>query len=297
MITRNVIMDSQLLNSIQLCAYRTDLNFNKNLRPNFKAEALELGDLLHVIFKVFYTLRLKRPDLSYERCIDLSIRIGREHAATNLSQDVEDCEEVVYHAVEYFKFYQGEFWRPLYVEKPFATIIYESEEENLKIIYEGIVDLGVDTLSGEAVVDHKSSRRNQDTTYIGLSNQFKGYAYSLGVNTVIVNKVGFQKTLKPQDRFKRIPISYDQSILDEWAANTIWWAQHLVYCIETDTWAQNLTSCDKYSGCIYNKLCANEPGPSREWLMSTEYIVGKKWNPQDRDKEFDEKLEALLKEA
>lgn len=294
MITRNVVIDSQLLNSIQSCAFKTDLHFNKNLRPTFKAGYFETGDLLHVIFKVFYTLRMKRPDLSYGRCIDLAIRVGREHAATNLATDVEDCEEVVFHCSEYFKHYEGEFWRPLYVEKPFATTIYESEEDNLRVIYEGIVDLGVDSMAGEAVVDHKSASRNADSTYIGLSNQFRGYAYCLKVNNVIVNKVGFQKTLKPKDRFVRIPISYDQTVLDEWASNTIWWAQQLVFHIEQDTWPQNFTSCDKYAGCIYRKLCHNEPGPSREWLMSTEYVVGEKWNPQNRDEAFDKKLDELL---
>lgn len=295
-ITRTVALDSQLLNSIQLCGYRTDLYFNENLRPNFKAEALESGDLLHVIFKVFYTLQLKRPDIPYTRAIDLAVRIGREHATT-LNQDLEDSEEVIFHCIEYFKHYEGEFWTPLYVEKPFATIIYESEDDNLRVIYEGIIDLGVDTKAGEAIVDHKSSRRNTDSTYLGLSNQFKGYAYVLDTPNVIINKVGFQKSLKPADRFKRIPISYDKETLSEWRDQTIWWAQQLAFYIENQTWPMNHTSCDKYSGCIFNKICINEPGASREWIKKVEYVVGKKWSPQDRDKEFDERLALLLKEA
>jgi len=297
MIDRNVVLDSQLLNSLQTCGYKTDLYHNKNLRPNFKAEALESGDLLHLIFKVFYTLRIKRPDLDYYRCVDIAVRLGREHAVLNLQQDVEDSEEVIFHATEYFKFFDGELWTPLHVEKPFARIIYESDDENLRVIYEGIVDLVVQSSHGEAIVDHKSSRRNQDSTYIGLSNQFKGYAYCLDVSDVVINKVGFQKTLKPADRFRRVPISYDASVLEEWRSNTIWWAQQLVFYIETETWPQNFTSCDKYSGCIFNKLCINEPGDSREWLMQNEYIVGKKWSPQDRDTEFDEKLNEIIKAA
>lgn len=296
-ITRTIVMDSQLLNSIQLCGYRTDLYFNKNLRPNYKAEALENGDLLHLVFKIFYTLRLSRPDLPYGRCVDLAVRLGREHAVLKLAQDVENSEETIFHCVEYFKHYEGEFWRPLYVEKPFAKIIYESEEDNLRVIYEGIIDLGVDTMAGEAIVDHKSSRRNSDSTYLGLSNQFKGYSYTLECPNIIINKVGFQKTVKPADRFIRIPISYDDSTLQEWANQTIWWAQQLAFYIETNTWPMNFTSCDKYSGCIFNKLCINEPGASREWLMNTEYIIGQKWNPQERDKELDEKITELLKVA
>lgn len=296
-ITRNVVLDSQLLNSVQLCGYRTDLYFNKHIRPNYKADALENGDLLHLIFKVFYTLQLHRPDVPYERAVDIAVRMGREHAVINLDRDVEDSEETVFQATEYFKFYEGEFWTPLYVEKPFAKIIHESEEDNLRVIYEGIIDLGVSTKVGEAIVDHKSGKRNQDSTYIGLSNQFKGYAYALDTPDVIINKVGFQKTLKPQDRFKRIPISYDDATLEEWRKNTVWWAEQLVFFIETETWPMNHTSCDKYSGCVFNKICNQEPGDSRDWIIQTEYEIGKKWNPQERDKEFDEKLNEMIKVA
>ncbi len=264
-----------------------------------KAEALESGDLMHLILKVFYTLRIHRPDLPYSRCIDLAVRLGREHAAINLHQELDTSEEVVFHTVEYLKHYEGEKWTPLYVEKPFTTVLYENEEDNLRVVYEGIVDLIVDTntSSGEAVVDHKSSRRNQDSTYIGLSNQFKGYSFCLEIDTMIINKIGFQKTLNPSQRFTRIPISYDKSTLEEWKNETIWWAQQLAFYLETNTWPMNHTSCDKYSGCVFNKGCIHEPGESREWIWQTEYEVGKAWSPQERDKAFDEKMQELLKVA
>jgi len=294
MITRNIVMDSQLINSLQLCGYRTDLYFNKNFRPNFKAEALEKGDLLHLIFKVFYTLQTKRPDIPYFTAVDLAVKWGREHAVMNLNIDIDTSEETIYQCTEYFKHFQGEYWTPRHIERPFAKILYESEEENLRIIYEGIIDLMVDTKVGEAVVDHKSASRNSDSTYVGLSNQFKGYAYCMETTNVIINKVGFQKSLKPAERFKRIPISYEQATLDEWARETIWWGQQLLFYIESNTWPMNHTSCDKYSGCIFNKACIHEPGDSRNWILQTEYIIGEKWSPQSRDEEFDKKLAELI---
>jgi PD-(D/E)XK nuclease superfamily len=297
MINRNIVMDSQLLNSLQLCGYRTDLYFNKNYRPNFKAEALEKGDLLHLIFKVFYTLQIKRPDIDYLTAVELAVKWGREHAIMNLALDVDTAEETVFQCVEYFKHFQGEYWTPTHVERPFAKIIYENENENLRIIYEGIIDLMVNTKVGEAIVDHKSASRNADSTYLGLSNQFKGYAYCMETTDVIINKVGFQKTLKPAERFKRIPISYEQATLDEWCQETIWWGQQLLFYIENNTWPMNHTSCDKYSGCIFNKACIHEPGESRNWMLQTEYIIGKKWSPQERDEEFDKKLNGLISGA
>ena len=296
-INRNIVLDSQLLNSLQLCGYRTDLYFNKNYRPNFKAEALEKGDLIHLIFKVFYILQVRRPDIPYFTAVEMAIKLGREHAVLNLGLDLDTSEESIYQATEYFKHYEGEYWTPKYVEKPFAKIIYESEEDNLRIIYEGIVDLVVNTKVGEAIVDHKSASRNSDSTYLGLSNQFKGYAYSLETLNVVINKVGFQKTLKPAERFKRIPITYEQATLDEWARETIWWGQQLLFYIESNTWPMNHTSCDKYSGCIFNKACIHEPGDSRDWILQQEYIIGKKWSPQDRDAELDAKIDELIKAA
>lgn len=288
-------MDSQTLNSVQNCAYKYQLGFMRRLQAEEKAEALESGDLLHTIFKAFYTLRIKRPDLSYERTIELSIVIGNEHALT-LNQSDESNDEVIFNCIEYFKFTKGEFWIPKHVEQPFAKVLYESEEEDLRIVYQGIVDLIVDAKEGECGVDHKSSRRNTNPYGLALSNQFQGYCWALGLDDFVVNKVGFQKTLAPKDRFTRHHIAYSKDMLDSWVKNTIFWGQQLAFYLENDTFPQNFTSCDKYSGCIFQNACMTD-GYSREFVLQNDYKVGKEWNPQIRDVEFDARLERLVKEA
>jgi hypothetical protein len=293
---RNLVMDSQVLNGIQKCAYFYNLSFNEHWTPGYKAEALESGDLLHTIMKVHYLLKIHRPDLNYARNCEISIAFGRQHAIS-LNQELETSEEVIHHTSEYLKFREGDFWIPKQVERPFAKVLYESEEDDLRIVYEGVVDLVADTQAGETVVDHKSSRRNTDPTSLPLSNQFKGYAWALGINNVVINKIGFQKTLPPKDKFVRHPISYSQEILDEWVANSVFWGKMLAFYLETETFPQNFTSCDKYSGCIFCKACLTEKGDAREWILDQEFHKGEAWNPHTRDKEQDEKIKHLLETA
>jgi hypothetical protein len=292
---RNIVLDSQILSSLQKCPYYVNLSFIRRLSGDCKAAALESGDLLHTMLKVFYTLRIRRPDLPYEQMINLSLIVGREKAIT-LAQELETSDEVMYHFTEYCKFREGEFWIPKFVEKSFVVELFSSEEENLRIFYEGIIDLVVDSEAGEAVVDHKSSRKNMKNDNIALSNQFMGYCWSLGINTAVVNKIGFQKTLKPQERFVRIPLSYSKAQLESWKQNTIWWAKQLVWFIDNDTFPQNFTGCDKYSGCIFGQACQTDPGEAREWVLANHFKETEKWNPHTRDADLDARIEMLIKE-
>jgi len=293
---RNIVFDSQILSSLQKCPYYLNLAFMRRLGVEHKAQALESGDLLHTMMKVFYTLKIQRPDLPYEQYIEHSKQIGREKAIT-LAQELETSEEVSYHFEEYCKFREGEFWIPKAVEKSFTILLHESEEDNLRIYYEGIIDLVVDSEAGEAVVDHKSSRRNMPNPNIELSNQFMGYCYSLGINTAVINKVGFQKTLKPAERFTRVPLSYSNAQLAAWRDNTIWWAKQLAWFVDNNTFPQNFTGCDKYSGCIFGEACKTDPGAAREFVLENHYKELPAWNPHTRDKELDERIARIVQEA
>lgn len=299
---RKLVLDSQVLNAISSCPYRYNLTFEGLLAPQVLSGKLESGDLLHTTFKVFYTLRIRRPDLTYKRTIELALAYGLEHAKT-LEQIQEDSDEILYHAREYFIFTEGEMWVPKYVEQPFARVIYESEEENLQLVYEGIVDLIVDSEYGELGVDHKKSSRRLNFNGLLLANQFKGYTRCLGFvgNRFVVNEVGTQKSLTCKERFKRHLLEYPQEILDEWLTTTIYYGQMLAFYLENDTWPQNFTSCKSTPDgqyqidCQYQPACIAPVGEQREFELATRFKVNeKRWNPHERDIEFDQRLEELI---
>jgi len=81
----------------------------------------------------------------------------------------------------------------------------------------------------------------------------------LGVHNIMVNKIGFQVTLKPREKFERPIISYPQTLIDAWVQNTIWWVKMMRFHTRQNVWPQNFTSCDKYSGCVFQDVCYTVP--------------------------------------
>jgi hypothetical protein len=82
----------------------------------------------------------------------------------------------------------------------------------------------------------------------------------LGANTLIVNEFGFQKTLKPADKFRRLALQFSDNQLNEWVENAIFWVKNGLELIDRNYYPQNFTSCDKYSGCIFKPtICQADP--------------------------------------
>ncbi len=75
----------------------------------------------------------------------------------------------------------------------------------------------------------------------------------------MVNKIGFQTTVAPKDKFQRHTKSYSLPVIEGWVANTVWWIKQLRVHELTGVWPKNLTSCDKYSGCIFQAVCITPP--------------------------------------
>lgn len=106
-----------------------------------------------------------------------------------------------------------------------------------------------------------------------------GNSFATGIKTVLINKVGFQKTLSRADRFRRYPLFYTEYNWKRWQANTIWWGQQYDFYIQTGTWPENRTSCDKYAGCIFQPVCAASSDAAREYIIESQFVVGEDWDP------------------
>lgn len=287
---RVISVDSTILNSIQLCARKTKYNFVDSITLPEKAEPLERGDLLHKMLEFYYgyigecldsnsevakfvsEMRLPPSKLKHDDLVQ-ACEILAGYFASKMSLPSEEVASVIYQFKEYAKFYEHDDWRPLAVEGVASKLLYEDDE--VQFLYNGKVDLIAEHGNIRMPWDHKHSQRRQ--TPSSLSNQFRGYAWLLDMDYVLVNKIGFQKTLKPQERFTRDILTYSKSQLDEWRENTIWWCGFLDQCLQTGNFPMNLTSCDKYSGCIFQNLCERDPS-SREWVMERDYKTQPKWD-------------------
>jgi hypothetical protein len=299
---RTIALDSQILNTTSACFRKVNLEFLQNWRPTEKAEALEKGDLMHRMMAHYYRARMaNRSD--WAKVIDECVMIARE-----ASVDMELAESTVDENIMQFKaycvWYQQDGFKPLEVERPFSKVLYRREDEKiwrvgdivatentpgaeatvvkegLQILYEGVIDLIADTPHGIFVVDHKTaSRRSRPSR---LSNQFMGYAWATGSWNILINRIGFQKTLGEKERFQRISLSYNKQLLEEWGQQAIWWTKMLVHCIDVGYFPPNFTSCDKYAGCIFEEVCTAIPDV-REFKLQTNFYVGEPWSPHTRD--------------
>ena len=299
-------IDSQILNTFQSCARKAEYSFVDNLHPPEKEEALERGDLMHKMLEVYYSVQVdnfnhdtevwraireagifdpeKTQVETFSKKRDFAIGVGR-FFSTKMNLPSDEVDETIFQFREYCNYYEHDSWHPLAVEEVGSKILYE--DDNYKFIYNFKIDLVAEQGRVIAPFDHKTAKRRQEPS--SLSNQFIGYCYGLGLNNIVVNKIGFQKTLSPQQRFNRFILTIDNSRIKEWIENTVLWCARMIEAQERDSWPMNLTSCDKYSGCIFSSLCETDP-ESRLYKIERDFKVGDQWDVAkelERQKRFD----------
>lgn len=275
---RIVSVDSQNINMFQNCAYKYDLTFNKRLAPVEKDEAFERGDLIHRMLQVYYSMgkyRSRWPmDFNQDKMIKICERVG-EHFAVAMSLQIEEVDATFRTFRDYVKYYWGEPIITHAVEQVGVKVLHE--EDDLVILYTTKIDWIIGLKNVQMMpADHKTSKRRGPT--MAISNQFMGYCWMLGVCNLMVNKVGFQVTLKPNEKFTRPIMSYPPPVLENWRLNTIWWVKEILRHEHMGIWPQNFTSCDKYSGCIYRQIC-EAPPEIRSMKARELFNIGESWDP------------------
>jgi hypothetical protein len=177
---------------------------------------------------------------------------------------------------EYFDYYKGDFWVPLKIEEVVGKVLYEDDE--IRILWKAKLDGLFDTNDGIYPMDHKTMKQRRET--LSLNNQFMGQCLVTGTNAMIVNKIGFQKTLKASDKFTRAIMSYTPERLIEWQTEILpFWAYTALQYAESQYWPPNFNHCDnKFGQCIFKPVC-EQPVNMREEELRLNYIVGKPWNP------------------
>jgi len=269
---RCLIMDSQILTSVQSCAWKTNLTFVRKLRLIGNVpEAIERGDLSHKMFERYY-LHLKN-EVSFQDAVEDVIEYGRAYYPS-LDLDVSESEWVIETFKQYTNHYRFDGLKVHDVEKPFMFKIYE--DDDLIVYYAGKIDLVADVpLVGVVPFDHKNRARKNDETQ--MNNQFIGYAIAVDSPIVYVNEVGLQHSKTPDDKFRRMPLSYTSGMKKLWLENTIYWARQLDLYLQTDTWPLQINPyiC---KGCVFMNVCTSDSKAMMEHKLSTQYYVNDKWD-------------------
>ena len=283
----NIMLDMSNFDLFQLCKKR--FHYRVNLRRSLpviqKNRALDLGGLAHKGFEKYY--KLLAEGVSFTNRIDAAVLHMRTTASNpdESNLDVEEVEFLIKVVIENLDYWRSEdeFLRILAVEAPFAFTLYE--DENIRIIISGMIDLLVDkpALGGSPEylnlpIDHKTYSR--DSQVLRLSNQFMCYCVAAGSNYLIVNRVGLQKTVKPDEKYKRPPMSYDPEILQQWKDNVIAVIlEEYAACISTGKWTMNTTSCLKFNRlCEYYEVCESSGEDAKEHKLMNNYFDMDPWD-------------------
>lgn len=275
---RTIISDSQLLSNIQRCPQRVNLYFEKDLRTHQKPPQLERGTLIHEFFKHYYGRRKETGNSAdWLNCANYAFTLIKPFSA-GLDLDDKDINNVFRSLEQYVELYKYEALEVKFVEEPFAFDLFTSEEEDLRIIYVGVIDL-IASIQGseDKVFDHKSQSRKSE--YLLIDDQFEGYATATGKNTLWVNVIGLQATVEPREKFRRPALSYAPYLLERWKHNAIYWIKQYVVWMENQEFAENHQGCNKFNLCEFYGICSSASDASRAWKISTEFMVGEKWDP------------------
>jgi hypothetical protein len=280
-----VILDATLLTSLMSCPRKADLRFNELLVPiDGKSNSLECGSLVHVILEYFN--KGKMAGLGRNDAIELGFAAGRTYIAgcktcgnaeapctkhkdndwTGMVNTPEESDRkftgwkwVLSTMEQYFDYYHNDSFITIAAEEVRGEQVYE--DDDIAVIWKAKFDEIVDTEIGLVPRDHKTMKQNRDT--LTLNNQFIGQCLLTKSRTIVVNKIGFQTSLKPEEKFIRASISYSADKFAEWINDILpYYARMLVAYTQAGHFPPNFDSCEgKYGMCNYlTNICEVDRG-------------------------------------
>lgn len=273
---KNVVFDSQVLSSLMGCPRKSDFTFNLNLVAiGGKSVSLEMGSIVHAFMENYY-----------KHIINGVMRANAEGYAHTAAEEYCNSDEVrnstpedrawaIETCHQYCDYYKNDFWVPLEVETVKGRVLYEDDE--VRVMWKAKFDLIVDTNQGIYPIDHKTMKQRRET--LTLNPQFMGQCSLMNTRLMFINKIGFQKSLKTDERFTRAPINYSFDRLLEFQSVILpYYAKLYLMYADTQYWPPNFDHCErKYGICPFKEVCESDRN-MREETLGINFVVGKPWD-------------------
>ena len=288
----NIILDMSKWDLFELCKARYNMryNMNRSVPISQKSSALDSGGLAHEGLQVYFEGIKKNIHYNdrMQACLQRMRLVSSDLDQCALSEDeTKRVISAVEESCDYWRF-EDEQMEILEVERAFAYVLYE--DEFVRIIISGKIDIlvnikGVGHSSSytNLPIDHKTYSREFEVPR--LSNQFMNYCVATNSNYLIVNRIGLHdpeaKKPKPADeKFKRIPLSYDPLILDDWKKNI---AEGIIHeyldCVSRQRWRMNTTSCFSWNRkCEFYEVCETSGEENKLYKLNSDFIIASPWD-------------------
>jgi len=288
----NIILDMSMWDLFELCKARYNYRHNMNMSVPMsqKSQALDSGGLAHEGLEVYF--KMLKQEYRYQdrmdKCIERMRLVSSDPDQCNLNpEETKRVMQAVEESCHFWRF-EDEMMRIHEVERAFAYVLYE--DEFIRIIISGKIDILVDIPplgrnSGytNIPVDHKTFSR--DFEVLTLSNQFMNYCVATSSNYLYVNRIGLHdpeaKKPKPaEEKFLRVPMSYDNTILEDFKQNLI---AGILYeylpCVAEQRWRMNFTSCFKFNRkCEYYDVCETSGAENKLSKLEQGFVIASPWD-------------------
>lgn len=285
----SIVMDMSQYDMFLLCPFRFRNRYKLNLTSPQRNDALDRGLLIHLANETYY--QLLKDGAKYEYAVESSLLKMREAFVLESDLDNDESTRLLDTMEQYFDFWRvaDQSFEILGVEESFMYKLYE--DDDLIIYLAGKIDLRVrDNKYDNLPYDHKSFSRSGPVQE--LSNQFKNYAIAANSNYLVVNKIGLQKTLKPHEKFLRVPLTYDHLIFEAWKKNVVHNIMSYLRCEAEDYWPTNETSCDKFNRrCEYYDVCKSSGEEAKRFKLLSEFMKVEPWDVTKVLKRTSEQIE------
>lgn len=284
----NIVLDASKIDLFETCPARYNFrhNHNRGLPIIKKAKALDLGTLAHEGLGVYFERLGKGEDYStrIEACLMKIREISSNPEESNVEpEEVSALLKAVEESCDYWRAEDENCLEVLAVEQPFAYELFS--DDSVRIILSGKIDLlvnfngiGRNSSYQGLPIDHKTYSR--DSTVLRKSNQFINYCAAVGSNYLVVNRIGLQKTKSSEERFKRLPLSYDPIYIQDWKNNLIHMIlQEYLSCVAEGHWPEKPTSCFKFNRiCEYYNICDSSGQDAKDNKLENEFVLQTPWD-------------------
>lgn len=272
----NIILDATMLDTFLSCPAKYNYRFRKLKVTTTKAKPLDRGSLVHMGEEGYW------KGLATGKNFDerIKLAVNEMHLASiDSDMDADEVSRTIDVTIESMKHWRNEDeeFRVKAVEEPFVYLLYE--DDNICIYMMGKIDLLADFRNySDLVMDHKSYER--DFPLKRTANQFSNYVNAIGSNYLLVNRVGFQKSLTPPNKHKRIMLTYDPAFLEQWKNNVVSIIKNeYLRCTAENNWPMNFTSCDKFNRlCEYHDVCDTSGEANKEYKLNMHFADGEIWD-------------------
>jgi len=253
------IVSPSSLDTLEACMRRYFYTKVAHLAPKEKNEALIRGDFTHEILENYYNGKKDlRPDNLHE-----TLEYASKRASERIDLESSLAEVCIDVFREYALHYVNQDWEILGVEAKFSRVLYENEV--VKILFEGKMDLVVN-INGKVIpIDHKTRARKEDPNK--LANQYIGYAWAVDTNMVIENEIGFQTSKKAAEKFRQSVMSYTAANINEWHENAVYHSLRAYELTKENFFPMSPAAC-KF--CNYYEICETTP-ESRPFKIGRDY--------------------------